>query len=185
MFFSEYHAQKEAYEMNMYAYTRNVVGSFDWGGVIMNRFLSKDNKSRHRRYTTDAFELATAVTNQCSVNCVALTPNALEVQSEEMKAELKALPTVWSEMSFIDGYPGKYTVIARKCAETGKWYVGGINATEEALTLKLQLPMLAGQEVSLVGDDKKGEPTFKKVKVGKDGKLKVTMQSQGGVYIHQ
>ena len=185
VFFSEYHAKKEGFEMNMYPYTRNVVGSFDWGGVIMNRFLSKDNKSRHRRYTTDAFELATAVTNQCSVNCVALTPNALEVQSEEMKAELKALPTVWSEMSFIDGYPGKYTVIARKCAETGKWYVGGINATEEALTLKLQLPMLAGQEVSLVGDDKKGEPTFKKVKVGKDGKLKVTMQSQGGVYIHQ
>ncbi len=185
VFFTDYHAQKEGFEMNMYPYTRNAVGSFDWGGVIMNRYMSKDNKSRHRRYTTDAFELATAVTNQASVNCVALTPNALETLAEPIKKELAALPTAWSETEFIDGYPGKYTVIARRGAETGKWYVGGINGTNEIKTLKLSLPMLAGTEATICADDKKGEPVIKTTKIGKNGILKVTMQPQGGVYLHQ
>ncbi len=185
VFFTDYHAQKEGFELNMYPYTRNVVGSFDWGGVIMNRFMSKDNKSRHRRYTTDAFELATAVVNQVSVNCVALTPNALETLSESMKAELRALPTTWSEISFIDGYPGKYTIMARQSAETGKWYVGGLNGTSEKLSLKVSLPMLAGSEVTICMDDKNGEPIIKTTKIGKNGLLKVEMQPQGGVYLHQ
>lgn len=185
VFFSDYHAQKEGFELNMYPYTRNVVGSFDWGGVIMNRFMSKDNKSRHRRYTTDAFELATAVVNQVSVNCVALTPNALETLSEPLRAELRALPTTWSETVFIDGYPGKYTVMARRCAETGKWYVGGLNGTGEVLSLKVSLPMLVDSEVTVCMDDKNGEPVIKTMKIGKNGLLKVDMQPQGGVYLHQ
>jgi hypothetical protein len=39
---------------------------------------------------------------------------------------LKEVPVVWDETKLLNGYPGKFTVIARKKAEN--WYVGGINS---------------------------------------------------------
>ena len=35
--FSEYHAKQEGFELTMHPFARNVIGSFDWGGIIMNR----------------------------------------------------------------------------------------------------------------------------------------------------
>ncbi len=55
VYFTDYHAKKEAFEMTMHPFSRNAVASFDWGGVMMNKYLSKDNKSRHQRYTSDVF----------------------------------------------------------------------------------------------------------------------------------
>ena len=98
------------------------------------------------------------------------------------------MPTTWSETKFIDGYPTKYAVLARK-STAGKWYVNGLNGEDTAKTLTLSLPMFAGHTVTLYNDAplKKGElfptPTMTKAKVGKDGKLKVTMQPMGGIII--
>ena len=78
VYFTDYHAKKEAFEMTMHPFSRNAVASFDWGGVMMNKYFSKDNKSRHQRYTSDVFEMATAITNQSSVNCICLYPNNLQ-----------------------------------------------------------------------------------------------------------
>ena len=63
VFFSEHHARQEGFELTMHPFSRNAVASMDWGGTIMNRYISKDNKSRHQRYTTDIFEIASAVVN--------------------------------------------------------------------------------------------------------------------------
>ena len=38
--FSEYHAKQEGFELTMHPFARNVIGSFDWGGIIMNRQIS-------------------------------------------------------------------------------------------------------------------------------------------------
>ena len=66
---------------------------------------------------------------------------------------MKTIPTTWDETCFIDGYPGKYVVLARR--HGGTWYVGTINAGKETLKLKLDLEMFAGKTVSLYKDDKK------------------------------
>ncbi len=42
--------------MTMHPFSRNAVASFDWGGVMMNKYFSKDNKSRHQRYTSDVLD---------------------------------------------------------------------------------------------------------------------------------
>ena len=34
VYFTDYHAKKEAFEMTMHPFSRNAVGSFDWGGVM-------------------------------------------------------------------------------------------------------------------------------------------------------
>ena len=198
VYFTDYHAKKEAFEMTMHPFSRNAVGSFDWGGVMMNKYMSRDNKSRHQRFTSDVFEMATAITNQSSVNCVCLYPNNLEDVPQWELDWLKAVPTAWEDVKFIAGYPTQYAVVARKASSAngstaqksnGKWFVGGLNATDKPLTLTLDLPMFAGKTVEYLTDmpKKKGDKFFtsvkKTLKVGKDGKAKVTILPMGGIVI--
>ena len=198
VFFTDYHAKKEAFEMTMHPFSRNAVASFDWGGVMMNKYLSKDNKSRHQRFTSDVFEMATAITNQSSVNCICLYPNNLQDVPQWELDWLKNVPTAWEDTKFIAGYPTKYAVVARKSSvengsgaalTAGRWFVGGLNATAKPLALTLDLPMFAGKTVTYITDQpkKKGEKFFtsvkKTLKVGKDGKAKVVIQPNGGIII--
>ena len=184
--FSEYHAKQEGFELCMHPFARNAVGSFDWGGIIMNHHISRDNKSRHRRYTTDIFEMASGIVLQTSVNCVAIYPNNLQDVPQFELDFLKQLPTTWDETRFLDGYPTKYVVLARRTGD--KWYVAGMNGTQQAKTLQLSLPMFAGQTVQCYIDQpsKNGAPctsVLKALKVDKKGVAKVTLQPMGGVII--
>ena len=187
VFFTDYHAKKEAFEMTMHPYSRNAVGSFDWGGIIMNKYLSPDNKSRHQRHTGDVFEMATGITNQISVNCVALYPNNLQDVPQWELDWLKQLPKSWDDVKFIDGYPTRYVVLARRSGD--RWYVAGLNATDKPLKLTLRLPMFAGQTVNHYTDlsKKKGEkflPSMKgRLKVGKNGEAQVVIQPNGGLIL--
>ena len=198
VYFTDYHAKKEAFEMTMHPFSRNAVASFDWGGVMMNKYFSKDNKSRHQRYTSDVFEMATAITNQSSVNCICLYPNNLQDVPQWELDWLKNVPTAWENTKFIAGYPTKYAVVARKSSvengsgaalTAGRWFVGGLNATDKPLALTLDLPMFAGKTVTYITDQpkKKGEKFFtsvkKALKVGKNGKAKVVIQPNGGIII--
>ena len=189
VFFTDYHARREGFQMAMHPFARNAVGSFDWGGMMMNRMMSRDNKSRHQRFTSDIFELATSITNQASVNCVAMYPNNLDELPQFELDFLRNVPTTWDDTRFIDGYPTRYAVIARK--NDNRWYVGGINGTQEPITLTLSLPMFAGRQVTLYYDEplKKDQlwpnPAVKTVKVGKHGDLKVTLQPMGGIVLVQ
>ena len=198
VYFTDYHAKKEAFEMTMHPFSRNAVASFDWGGVMMNKYFSEDNKSRHQRFTSDIFEMATAITNQSSVNCICLYPNNLQDVPQWELDWLKNVPTDWEDTRFIAGYPTKYAVIARKAGNlngsgaalsAGKWFVGGLNATDKPLALTLDLPMFAGKTVTYLTDQpkKKGEKFFtsvkKTLKVGKNGKAKVVIQPNGGIII--
>jgi kynurenine formamidase len=187
VFFTEHHAKQEGFELTMHPFSRNAVAAADWGGVMMNHHMSRDNKSRHQRYTTDVFEMASAIVIQTSVNCVAIYPNNLEELPQFELDFLKEIPTTWEETQFIDGYPTQHVVLARRTGD--KWYVAGLNGTQEKKVLTLQLPMLAGKTVRYYTDcpKKKGEllpaSELKTLKVGKNGEAKVTIQPMGGIII--
>lgn len=137
VYFDEGAARREAFDLTMHPFCRNAVGTMDWGGTIMNKYMSKDNKSRHTRKTTDVFEIATAFTNQTAIQCIAMQPNNLQELSQQELDFLKQIPTTWDETRYIDGYPGKYVVLARRHGD--QWYVAGLNAMKEPLTLTLDL----------------------------------------------
>ena len=182
-FFQEHHAKKEGFELTMHPFCRNTVAAMDWGGTIMNRYMSRDNKSRHRRYTSDVFEMAAAIVNQASIQCIAIYPNNLNELPQHEIDFLKSVPSAWDETRFIDGYPGKYAVIARRHGD--KWYVAALNGTNKPLSLNLSLPMIAGKEVSYYYEtaDKNSfwpKSAVKKTKVAKNGKMKIMMQPMGG-----
>ena len=94
---------------------------------------------------------------------------------------MKKIPTTWDEACFIDGYPGKYVVLARR--HGGIWYVAAINAGKETLKLKLDLEMFAGKTVTLYKDDKKGEPQLVPLKVKENGKVQLEILPQGGAVL--
>ena len=58
-----------------------------------------------------------------------------------------------------------------------------MNAGEETLKLKLDLPMLAGETVSFYSDGKKGELQLQGLKVKKDGKVQPEIKLQGGAVL--
>ena len=187
VFFSEHHAKQEGFELTMHPFSRNALGTVDWGGVMMNRYMSRDNHSRHPRYTSDVFEMASAIVLQTSVNCVAMYPNNLTELPQFELDFLRQLPTTWDEVQFLDGYPTRYVVLARRTGNS--WYVAGLNGTQEPLTLRLSLPMFAGKTVKYYTDNvrKKEEvvpsSALKTLKVGKNGETKVTLQPMGGLIV--
>ena len=183
LFFGEGATFRQPFDLTLHPFCRNSTASMDWGGIIMNKYMSRDNKSRHTRKSTDIFEMASGIIMQTSVQCVAMQPNNLtELPQFEMDF-LRQLPTTWEETRFIDGYPGRYVVLARKTLN-GKWYVAGLNALKEPLTLTFDLPMFApGQTLQYYVDSKAGEPTFTTLKIDKKGRAKVTIQPNGGLII--
>lgn len=185
-FFNEHHAINEGFELTMHPFCRNAVASMDWGGTIMNRYMSPDNKSRHCRYTSDIFEMAASIVIQTSVQCIAMQPNNLTDLPQMELDFLREVPTSWDETRFIDGYPGKYVVMARRSGD--KWYVVGLNATTEPLKLEIDIPMFAGTTAAYYYDkpSKKSlwpESTLGKIKVDGNGKARVTIQPNGGIII--
>ncbi len=181
LFFGEGATYSEPFDLTLHPFCRNATASMDWGGIIMNKWMSRDNKSRHTRKTTDIFEMASGLIMQTSVQCVAMQPNNLEELPQFEMDFLRQLPTTWEETRFIDGYPGKYVVLARK-ATNGRWYIAGLNAKKEPLTLTLDLSAY-GPLSQLYIDNKKGEPTLSALKTDKKGIAKVTIQPNGGLII--
>jgi len=154
----------------------------DFGGSTLNKRYNADNKSGTVRKTSDVYALATAVLFQSSVQHFALAPNNLTDAPEWAVDFMKKVPTTWDEVRFIDGYPGRYCVFARRSGN--QWIVAGINAEEQPKVLTLNLPMFEkNAPLSLYSDNAQLEGSQTTVKLNKKQQLKVTIPCNGGVVI--
>ena len=85
-------------------------------------------------------------------------------------------------MKFIDGYPGKYVIMARRSG--AKWYVVGINAQQEPLKTTVTLPMFAKDTpLTVYSDDAQLQGSVKTVKQNKKQQMTVTIPCNGGLVI--
>ena len=142
----------EARNACIHTFVRNTVGSMDFGGSALNKHYNADNQHGTTRRTSDVYALATAVLFQSSVQHFALAPNNLDDAPAWAIDFMKEVPTVWDEVRFIDGYPGRYVIMARRAGT--KWYIAGINAEEQLRKLTITLPMLQkNANVTLYSDD--------------------------------
>ena len=64
-----------------------------------------------------------------------MAPNNLEDAPAWAVDFMKQVPTTWDETRFIDGYPGKYCIMARRAGT--KWYVVGITRDGTPLQKKI------------------------------------------------
>ena len=181
--FSQGSCDNEAFNATLHPFIRNTVGSMDFGGSALNKYYNADNAPRgSRRVTSDVYALATAVLFQSPVQHFALAPNNLTDAPSWAIDFMKEVPTTWDEVRFIDGYPGKYVILARRHGD--KWYIAGVNAQKETLKLKVNLPMFSnGEKVRLFSDDKALQGSVKQIEIGKKQELQLTIPCNGGVLI--
>lgn len=183
--FSQGSCDHEAFNATLHPFIRNTVGSMDFGGSALNKYYNADNAPRgSRRVTSDVYALATAVLFQSPVQHFALAPNNLTDAPSWAIDFMKEVPTTWDEVRFIDGYPGKYVILARRHGD--QWYIAGVNAQKETLKLKVNLPMFSnGEKVRLFSDDKALQGSVKQIEIGKKQELQLAIPCNGGVLITQ
>ena len=171
-----------------HVFIRNTVASMDWGGSALNKRYSTGNDRGTYRRTSDVYALATAVLFQSSVQHFALAPNNLEDAPAWAIDFMKQVPTNWDEVRFIDGYPGKYAIIARRAGDT--WYIAGINAEKQPVKKVISLPMFVKDtQLTVYADDAKytNDPnvvgSVKTVKQNKKQQMNIVIPENGGIVI--
>ena len=170
----------EAHNAALHTFIRNTVGSMDFGGSTLNKFYNADNKRGTHRVTSDVYALSTAVLFQSAVQHFALAPNNLTDAPSWAINFMKDVPTTWDEVKFIDGYPGKYAIIARRAGD--HWFIAGINADKEPLKANIDLSMYGkGAELLLYSDDAQLNGSVSTVKTKKQ--MTVTIPTNGGLVI--
>ena len=181
LYFSQERCNLEAYSACMHPFIRNTVGSMDFGGSALNKFYNGNNTPNRgsKRITSDVFALATAVLFQSPVQHFALAPNNLTDAPDWAIDFMKKVPNTWDEIKLIDGYPGKYIIMARRSGD--KWYVAGINAQSEPLNLKTTLSMIKpGSELKIYSDDQQLNGKVTSTTLSKSQEVNISIPSQGG-----
>ena len=180
LIFGQYANDTEAYNASLHPFIRNTVGAMDFGPVLLNKRHNRNNDGGSIRKTTEIFQLATAVLFQSPIQNFGITPNNLTEMPGFIIDFMKNVPTLWDETVFIDGYPGKFVVLARRSGN--EWYIAGINAEKNEKKLKLKLPMLDGKTAYLY-NSKKRIPNLQLISVDKQGEVRVNIESEGGFVI--
>ncbi|MBN1927543.1 MAG: glycoside hydrolase family 97 catalytic domain-containing protein [Prolixibacteraceae bacterium] len=132
---------------NVLPYTRNVVGSMDYTPVTFTN-------SQYPHITSYGHELALSVVFESGIQHMADRPDGYYDLPDAAKSFLKTVPAAWDDTRLVDGYPGKFTVIARRKGDN--WYIGGINSVgrrERILNLKFDfLPEEGLYKATLITD---------------------------------
>jgi hypothetical protein len=138
--FEQRNADRQAQHATVLPYARNVVGPMDFTPVILSVPQGLHDGAPLRR-TSDAFELALPVLFFSGVQHFGITPTQLAAQPDHVKAYLAAVPATWDETRHVDGYPGRFSALARRSGDT--WYVAAINAEATAKQVEIPAALLA------------------------------------------
>lgn len=172
---------KEAFSATLHPFIRNAVASMEFGPVLLNKRHNKGNNGGMHRRTTETFQIATAVVFQSAVQNFGITPNNLVDASKHIIDFMKTVPTTWDETIYLDGYPGKHVVIARR--NGGTWYIAAINGEKEQKTLNIDLSLLKGKHYQIYEDLISGKPSTSKATVPVSKTVKVTIPVNGAAII--
>ncbi|MFC5282659.1 glycoside hydrolase family 97 protein [Pedobacter alpinus] len=179
--FNQQANENEAFNASLHPFIRNAVGAMDFGPVLLNKRHNKDNNGGTIRKTTETFQLATSVLFQTPVQNFGITPNNLQDVPAHVIDFMKNVPTTWDETVFIDGYPGKYCVLARRHKET--WYITAINAEKNEKNLTVSLPMLLEKQVTIYSDSENRQSQIDKLTMGNKNQIKLKLLPNGGAVL--
>ncbi len=136
---------ERAAELNtILPFTRNVAGPMDGTPVALTM-------KAHRRLTTAAHELATAIVFSSGLIHYADAPEAYAALPREAQAVLREAPARWDETRFLAGEPGSHVVLARRAGS--EWFVAGLNGEDRARELSLDLDALGGAGHGVLVDE--------------------------------
>ena len=174
--FEQANANKALSHCAMLPFARNLFDPMDFTPVCFSEIPNI------QRNSTNGFELALSIIFTSGIQHYAETATGMAHMPDYVQQAMKDVPVSWEETVFVDGYPGKYVVLARRKGE--QWYVAGINAEQKELNVKLDLGFIKGKKVFLItdGDDSRRFRDEKFV-LPKTGMLELAIKSNGGFWL--
>ena len=142
--FEQENADREATHVAMLPFTRNLFDPMDFTPMVLGDIPNIERK------TSNGFQLALPVLLLSGLQHLVTTPEQMRQMPDYVQAYLRGLPGQWDESRFLDGYPGQFVVIARRAG--ARWYVAGINGSQESMQLDLDLSFIPVGKGALIRD---------------------------------
>jgi hypothetical protein len=173
--FDQNAADVQANHCAMLPFTRNAFDPMDFTPMNLTGLTS----SNCIRKTTPAFELALSVLFLSGIQHYAQSPEGMVKVPDAVKTFLKELPGNWDDVRFLEGYPGKYAVIARRSGN--RWYIAGINGDKNEKTIDLNVTSFKKNKLTLFTDGA-GSELFSKtiLNSAKQKKCEITLNANSG-----
>ena len=150
-------------------FTRNVTGPMDYTPCTFS-------DSQHPHITTNAHELALTILYESGLQHLADKPESYLAQPTEVQQFLSHLPSVWDETRLIDGYPGRFVIMARRCGN--RWYVAGINGLDTPQDLSVPLDFIGKKQSVSTFEDSENAPW--NIQTRKEVPQEIHFQPRGG-----
>jgi alpha-glucosidase len=173
--FNQKDADAAAAHMVMCAFARNAFDPMDFTPV------SLDTIPKIKRRTSVGFELATAVIFLSGIQHYVEGPEGMTKMPAAIKKFMQDIPANWDDVRFIDGYPGKYYVVARRAGT--KWYVAGINGDTVKREITMDWSFLRKAKTGTFFHTKEAVPEITPFPVFPKHKNKISMEPNDGFVI--
>ncbi len=172
--FGQFDADNEPNHSCMLPFTRNVFDPMDFTPVCFSEVPNI------KRITSNAFELSLSVIFYSGIQHFAETPKGMKTVPDYVKNFLREIPNHWDDTEFINGFPGRFVVLARKGDNT--WYVAGINGEEKEKHLEFNLPFIKETKSAVLITDGKDNRSFNMEKIiyTPNDSFKINIKGNGG-----
>jgi hypothetical protein len=175
--FEQLNADHQPNHSCMLPFTRNVFDPMDFTPVCFSEVPNI------KRITSSAFELALSVIFNSGIQHFAETPRGMAIVPDYVKNFLREIPTYWDDTKFVDGFPGKFVVIARKSRKT--WYIAGINGEDIERNIRTLLPFIEKTKKGMLITDGGDNRSFRteKITYAPNKPLEINLKGSGGFVI--
>ncbi|HCL04866.1 MAG TPA: alpha-glucosidase, partial [Chitinophagaceae bacterium] len=174
--FNQQDANMQPVHATTIPFTRNLFDPMDFTPVNLSGIPGI------KRKTTKAFELSLSVLFLSGIQHYGESDSGMLKQKDFVQEYMRTVPDSWDEVKFIDGYPGKYVILARRAGK--QWYISGTNGENKELSLQLNLSFLKKQykKAVLIGDDVQEKDLFSR-QIDLESTYNIVMQPYGGFVI--
>lgn len=173
--FDQKNADEEPAHAAMLPFGRNLFDPMDFTPMVLDRI------NHIERRTTSAFELALSVLFVSGIQHYAEVPSGMAKVPDHVRNFLKEVPSVWDDTRFVDGFPARFVVLARRAGN--RWYVAGINADAQERTVEVDLAKIApGWSGELIGSGSAANLSFRREKIvaPANGRISVPLRARDG-----
>jgi hypothetical protein len=175
--FEQLNADHQPNHSCMLPFTRNVFDPMDFTPVCFSEVPNI------KRITSNAFELALSVIFYSGIQHFAETPSGMAAVPDYVKNFLREIPAYWDDTKFVDGFPSKFVVIARKFRKT--WYIAGINGENIERNISILLPFIEKTKKGMLITDGGDNRSFRTEKItsAPNKPLEINLKGNGGFVI--
>jgi len=173
--FDQHNADEQPKHCTVIPFTRNLFDPMDYTPV---NFSGIPNIERR---TTGGFEIALSVLFTSGIQHIAETPKGMYAQKDFIIEYMRSLPKNWDDVKFVDGYPGKYVVLARK--KGNEWYIAGINGEKSEQVLTINPTFIKGDSKGILITDADIKNELVKKEIDFSNSINITLNPYGGFII--